>query len=196
MKNILVYASLFSALYSPISAYADTGIGEQKQKEELTQQAKLKMKAFASQLKTELLAAIQTGGLEAGVEVCHSKAPKIAQSLSTDNWTVARTSLKTRNLQNKPDQWESDSLALFDKNYKEGVKAADLVVSSLEEDRFRLMKAIPMDNVCLACHGSNIDPKLQKTIQKYYPEDRAIGFSMEDIRGAFTLQKDLSQNAE
>jgi hypothetical protein len=163
------------------------------EQEGLIGQAKLKVKQFSMQLKAELVAAIQSGGLEAGVEVCHTKAPQIAAGLSVDGWTVARTSLKTRNEKNTPDQWEADVLIQFDKRFKQGEKPATLVTTLSEEKRFRLMKAIPMNKVCLACHGRAVDPNLQKTIQEHYPNDTATGFSLEDIRGAFTLQKDLAE---
>lgn len=161
--------------------------------QELITQASLRVKQFSTQLKAELSAAIQSGGLNAGVEVCHSKAPKIAERLSTEGWSVARTSLKTRNQDNAPDQWETDTLRQFDARFHQGEKAENLITILSNKKHFRLMKAIPMDQVCLACHGSSIDPSLQKTIQKYYPNDGATGFSLKDIRGAFTLQKDLSE---
>ncbi len=161
--------------------------------QELIAQANLRVKQFSGQLKTELMAAIDFGGLNEGVEVCHSKAPNIADNLSTDGWILARTSLKTRNEKNKPDKWETDTLHQFNTRFKQGEEVADLVTIALDENRFRLMKAIPMDHLCLACHGSSIDASLQETIQKYYPDDNATGFTLEDLRGAFTLQKDLSE---
>ena len=161
--------------------------------EELLAQASFRVKQFSTELKAELIAAIQSGGLNAGVEVCHSKAPKIAERLSTQGWSVARTSLKTRNQENTPDQWETAMLKQFDARFQQGEKAENLVTILSDKNHFRFMKAIPMDQVCLACHGSSIDSNLQKTIQKYYPNDTATGFALEDIRGAFTLQKDLSE---
>lgn len=160
---------------------------------ELIAQASLRVKEFSTQLKAELVAAIQSGGLDAGVEVCHSKAPQIAERLSSERWSVARTSLKTRNQGNAPDQWEHETLKQFDARFKQGEVSANLVATLSDKKHFRFMKAIPMDQVCLACHGNSIDPSLLKTIQKYYPNDGATGFSLEDIRGAFTLQKDLSE---
>jgi hypothetical protein len=156
-------------------------------------QAKQKIKSFATELKAELVGAIKAGGLEAGVAVCHSKAPEIASRLSTDGWTVARTSLRTRNIKNAPDDWESNMLKQFDERFKQGEAASNLSAVLSTEDQFRLMKAIPMDQVCLACHGSSISPQLKSTLQKHYPNDTATGFSLEDIRGAFTLEKSVSE---
>ena len=125
--------------------------------------------------------------------MCHSRAPEIASTLSNDGWTVARTSLRTRNKENAADQWESDTLVDFDSRFKQGEDAAGLVAVLSDDQAFRFMKAIPMDKVCLACHGSTIDPKVLRSIQIHYPNDSATGFSIEDIRGAFTLEKDLSE---
>ena len=163
------------------------------EQQELIAQASIRVKQFSTELKTELISAIQSGGFEAGIDVCYSKAPKIAERLSTEGWSVARTSLKTRNQENKPDEWETDTLKQFDARFKQGEEAANLVTISSDKKHFRLMKAIPMDQVCLACHGSSIDSSLQQKIQQYYPNDNATGFTLEDIRGAFTLQKDLPQ---
>jgi hypothetical protein len=54
------------------------------------------------------------------------------------------------------------------------------------------MKAIPTGKVCLTCHGSNIKLNLRTRINELYPEDKAYGFEIGDIRGAFTIQIPLS----
>jgi hypothetical protein len=51
------------------------------------------------------------------------------------------------------------------------------------------MKAIPTGTMCLACHGSSVDEKTLKKINTLYPNDQAIGFSSEDLRGAFSITK-------
>jgi len=66
-----------------------------------------------------------------------------------------------------------------------------LAKSSYDEQSFRYMKAIQTGGLCLACHGSSVTPEVKKVIQHYYPEDKAIGFNVGDIRGAFTLIKQL-----
>jgi hypothetical protein len=88
--------------------------------QELITQANFRVKQFSTQLKAELMAAIQSAGLNAGIEVCQSEAPKIAERLSTEGWSVARTSLKTRNHQNTPNQWETNTLKQFDARFKQG----------------------------------------------------------------------------
>ncbi|MBK8909014.1 MAG: DUF3365 domain-containing protein [Rhodospirillales bacterium] len=53
---------------------------------------------------------------------------------------------------------------------------------------FRYMKAIPTAELCLACHGTEIDPAVSTTLKKHYPLDQATGFQAGDIRGAFYHQ--------
>jgi hypothetical protein len=65
------------------------------------------------------------------------------------------------------------------------------VVESNGEKTFRFMKAIPTGEVCLKCHGSDIDPKVKAKLQEAYPEDKATGYKLGDIRGAFTISQPM-----
>jgi len=163
------------------------------QQELLTSEAQHRIKQFAGQLKSALVTAIKEQGLAHAVNVCHERAPQIAQELSTDGWRVARTSLKTRNDVNKPDQWELETLKDFDRRFKGGTAASQLTASLTGPEQYRYMKAIPTDQVCLACHGSSVDADLSASINRMYPNDIAIGFTLEDIRGAFTLSKQINE---
>lgn len=171
-----------------ISAANSQQKDSQKSLEETADQ---KIKVFATELKHTLVAAIQKDGLLSAVEICRQKAPGIGESLSNDDWTVARTSSKIGNGSNQPDQWEKQVLIDFDKCYKSGEKATTLTASIMDKEQFRFMKAIPTGQVCLACHGSSVDTLLLKSINATYPEDHAVGFTVQDIRGAYTLTKKL-----
>lgn len=186
MRNLVFLILGFSFISSVYSQQNDA-------QKSLENTAKQKVKAFATELKSTLVAAIQKDGLHSAVKVCEQRAPEIAEKLSTDGWTVARTSLKNRNESNQPDKWEKQVLMDFDEQYKSGVKANALTTSLMDEDRFRFMKAIPTGQVCLACHGSSVAPSLLKSINALYPKDAAVGFTLEDIRGAFTVTKKIDK---
>lgn len=160
-----------------------------KQQIQLEREAKAKIKVFADTLKQTLVSAIQSGGFAEGVNVCKNQAPVIAESLSTDGWQVARTSLKVRNTDNQASNWEQETLKGFDAKFKKGVSPDSIDASLLTETSFRYMKAIPTGQICLSCHGPEIDKTLQQTITAQYPLDSATGFTLNDIRGAFTLHK-------
>jgi hypothetical protein len=160
-------------------------------------EAQALVKQFAGTLKGELKAALAEGGPEAAVGVCHERAPAIAESLSAQSgWSVGRTSLKTRNgALNSPDAWETKVLEAFEQRAAAGEPVGpmrfDEVVEVDGQKTYRFMKAIPTDQVCLACHGSDIPPEVAAAIDKAYPDDQARGFAIGDIRGAFTLSKPL-----
>jgi hypothetical protein len=67
-------------------------------------------------------------------------------------------------------------------------------VSELDGRRVvRFMKAIPMKEFCLRCHGdpAGMKPELKGTIAKLYPDDAAVGFKAGDLRGAFSVTRPL-----
>ena len=160
---------------------------------QLENEAKEKVNIFATTLKEALVSAIQTGGFENGVNICKEQAPQIAKKLSIDGWQVSRTSLKVRNTDNQASDWEVENLKRFDSLFKQGVPVATLEASQQTQDTFYYMKAIPTGQVCLACHGTSVDKTLQQTITAEYPEDAATGFTLNDIRGAFSLTKIITE---
>ncbi|PCI32745.1 MAG: hypothetical protein COB54_06515 [Alphaproteobacteria bacterium] len=179
------------ALTHPLYA-SETSPSNQDQR---VQEARGLIKNYAGQLKTTLVHAIKTDGAIAAIDVCARQAPEIALSLSEDSpWTIGRTSLKARNSGSAPDAWELTVMADFQKRLQAGEDIKTLDHQELTENGtvFRYMKAIPTGGLCLTCHGESIAPDLKHQILSFYPDDRATGFKAGDIRGAFTLQKDLS----
>lgn len=149
---------------------------------------------YATALKSALTEAMQTGGPAKAVAVCHTEAPAIAARLSEQHdLDIRRTSLKPRNAANAPDQWETTVLTEFEQRHAEGEPISSLTATTETQTddgpRMRLMKAIPTNELCLTCHGDNIDPELQSLIDKHYPDDQATGFKTGDIRGAFTVSE-------
>ncbi|WP_282109586.1 Tll0287-like domain-containing protein [Shewanella algicola] len=178
-------------LLASLSANAQS-LSEQQQ---LELEANQKIAEFSQALKGQLQAAIKQGGLPAGVSVCQSVAPSIAAQNSTDGWMLKRTSLKVRNSNNSPDAWELAQLNQFEQikaasDLKTPIVTSEYVAKG-DTTTFRYMKAIPTQELCLGCHGSNITPELSTLIKQAYPDDKAINFELGDIRGAFSLQKVL-----
>ena len=155
------------------------------------------VKNFATALQGELRAGLQAGGPANAIAVCKDKAPAIAKSeQQKSGWTdVGRTSLRLRNPANKPDAWELAVLNKFEQRKAAGEDPTKIEYSEIAEaggkKTFRYMKAIPTQEVCLACHGENIDKATAAKLAKLYPKDKARGFKVGDLRGAFTLSKDL-----
>ena len=148
---------------------------------------------FGATLKEALEQAIQNGGPVNGVSVCHDKAGVIATEFAQDkDVLIGRTSLKIRNPENAPDNWELAVLKQFEARKAQGEAMESLEYATLIEDdqgkkTFRYMKAIPTAGLCVKCHGETIDPEVEAKLKALYPNDRARGFKEGDLRGAFTL---------
>jgi len=147
---------------------------------------------FAGSLQGHLMEAMQEGGPTEGISVCRQVAPQIAEDISAETgWSVGRTSLKLRNPDNAPDEWERAVLEHFEARRAAGEPASELVyhetVQEDGEEVFRFMRAIPTGGLCLTCHGSELGGDIQHALERLYPEDQAVGYSEGDVRGAFTI---------
>ena len=61
--------------------------------------------------------------------------------------------------------------------------------SEIINGEFRYMQAIGMGEACTACHGQDIKPEVKTVIDQKYPYDEATGFTVGDLRGAFSLRR-------
>jgi hypothetical protein len=154
------------------------------------------IKSFAGDLKGELKKGMKQGGPIKAIQVCNTVAPQLAEAHSQmSGWRLARTSLKVRNTNNAPDDWEMAVLEDFESRKAAGEDPMKLLKAEVvEEDGrqvFRMMKAIPTAEVCTKCHGTDIAEPVAAKLDELYPEDKARGFKVGDLRGAFTLKKPL-----
>ncbi len=192
MKKIVTIALMCAAPVSMTLAETDL--------EQRATASKAVVKEFMGQLKGELGKAMKAGGPIQAIEVCNKVAPSIAQAQSEKHgWEVGRTSLKLRNPNNAPDEWETMVLKKFEERAAAGEKPAEMahfeVVEQNGAKAFRFMKAIgmpPLDKApCLKCHGENIDAKVAAKLDELYPNDQARGYKPGMIRGAFTITQPM-----
>jgi hypothetical protein len=153
---------------------------------------------LASGLMKELTTAMTDGGATAALAVCREKAPAIAAGVSKEKGlTVRRTALKVRNPANRPDAWETEVLKEFERRLAGGEDPASIEHAARVEaggkPAVRYMKAIPMKEFCLQCHGdpAGMKAEVQAAIAKLYPADGAVGFKAGDLRGAFSVTRPL-----
>ena len=160
---------------------------------QLKQQAIDIVKKFGGSLKPELIQAIQSGGPAHAISVCAEKAPAIARNLSNETgWIVKRVSLKARNSQSAiPDDWEKEVLKQFDQRQANGESASQMAYSEIVGNKFRFMKAQGVEAVCLSCHAAKIKPEVEAALKEKYPDDKALGYTLGQVRGAFSLTRDL-----
>ena len=158
----------------------------------LEEEARAVAGQFASQLKPRLQAALREGGPSHAIEICATQAPKIADALSTDTgWRVKRVSLKARNASRAiTDAWEKQVLEEFDRRRAAGEEPASLNYGEQVGGRYRYMQAQVVEPVCLTCHAETLSEPVRQTLEQYYPDDYATGYSLGQVRGAFSLSTD------
>ena len=141
---------------------------------------------------------IAKDGPASAVAVCNEKAPQMAKAASEQTgWAIRRVSLRNRNPKAVPDAWELAALKDFDQRAAAGESPATLekygVVASASGNEYRYMQALPVQAMCLACHGTAdaIPGDVADKLHTMYPADKAVGYSVGDIRGAITIRKAL-----
>jgi hypothetical protein len=182
------------AVWAPIEANAQTiaaiDLPDLAQRLERARDA---TRRYAQQLRIGLHEALKSGGPKAAVGACVSLGPDLdAQVSEQTGIEIGRTALRVRNPENTPDAWEQAGLATMAKRLAAGVDPArleiyEVTVSSEGQRLFRYLQPIMMREGCLACHGPNVSADVKAEIARSYPDDKAIGFIVGELRGAFTL---------
>lgn len=154
------------------------------------------IKEIATKLGDKVQSELKANGPVATIKVCKDIAPAAASEMSRKTGQrIVRVSQKVRNpLLGTPDAWEQKVLADFEKRLekeKPGALEFAEVVTEPQGKFMRFMKAIPVQGACLDCHGpaEAIDPAIKEMLKTEYPHDKATGYTLDQIRGAFSIKK-------
>ena len=151
---------------------------------------KLVASATFATLSGNLQKAMKEGGVSNAIEYCNLAALPLVDSLSQiHNANIRRTSLKVRNLKDKPTPQELVQLQAYGKQFKSGEKLKP-VVKEIDPNTVAFYAPIHMMPLCEKCHGEVGNTLLEKdyeAIQKYYPKDKAIGYVSGDFRGMWSI---------
>ena len=148
---------------------------------------------LAERLRSQLAAAIKSGGMVSALGLCQTISPDLVTSANDEfGFETGRTALRLRNPENAPAEWELKVLQQFPSQIATGTEPAKLefaeTVTTAEGDKlFRYIKPIMTADMCLGCHGTDVKPDVKAEIARYYPEDKAMGFKLGELRGAFSL---------
>jgi len=159
-------------------------------------------RGVATSVPPRLLAVLQEeiakSGPDGAIDVCRDKAPQLAREASEKTgWQIRRVSLKNRNPKAVPDAWEQAVLQDFDRRAAAGENPATLEKGEVVVDGgskvYRYMKALPVQPLCLNCHGAadNIRPATKAKLAERYPHDKGTGYAVGQIRGAMTIKRAL-----
>ena len=138
------------------------------------------------ELQQALSEAMRDGGPASALEVCSVQAPGLAGQVSTETGVdVRRVSERNRNPDNVPTAPQIAVLHHFQAN----PAVEDTVI--VEGDGPTYMRAIRVGvDLCLQCHGepASLAEDVKAKLAELYPQDKATGFGMGDLRGAFVAR--------
>ena len=189
------FTKIFTVIFLFITNFSYSDITETN-KSAILNDAKTLLKKTAKQYKSTLIQGLQHKNLKKALKYCNKE---VAQLVSKDNekgFAIKRVSSRPRNKNNYPNLYEKEILEKFNKLSLKDNKGLALEHSEIIKDKnnnkFVYIKAIRIKEVCLNCHGSNINDGLKKEIQKLYPDDKAINYKLNDIRGAFVMYRKIT----
>jgi len=165
----------------------------------LTAETKKSVLPLAPKVVAAMQEAVAEKGVAGAIPVCKEQAPAlIKEKRAETGWDIRRVSLKTRNAERgTPDLWEVRQLADFNIRAANGEKIDTMEKSEIVtidgKPVFRYMKALPVGDVCLKCHGpaDGLEAGLKAKLAESYPHDQATGYTKGQIRGALTVKRPL-----
>ncbi|GGG51270.1 Tll0287-like domain-containing protein [Bizionia arctica] len=136
-----------------------------------------------------LMKAIQEKGTLAAVEFCNIKAYPLTDSMSVAfKANIKRVSDKPRNPENQAHSKELQYIETF----KNVIASQQEPKPILEETDTEVTFYYPIttNSMCLQCHGTpnrELNNEAYKTIKALYPNDIAIGYGVNEVRGLWQV---------
>lgn len=134
---------------------------------------------------------IQTNGLLAAAKFCNSNALILTEEVNlrqVEGVSVKRISLKERSPANIPSQDEAETLSSMQTLHDEKKLPAYIIKEDLKAYKYYKPLVIKQD-ACLKCHGDlTTNPGLSAYFKENYPQDKATGYKMGDLRGAILVE--------
>ncbi|RIW18549.1 DUF3365 domain-containing protein [Algoriphagus lacus] len=145
------------------------------------------------QLITNLQKAIEDKGVPGAIEFCNVQALPILSDLSQKyKVEIRRTSNRYRNPADQPTEEEKPLLEAYEYNAEAGVKSDPNIQKFEGGEVFLYTKPIVIPNgMCLSCHGEpgkEINKETLEKLTKLYPNDRATGHKVGDLRGMWSVR--------
>lgn len=190
MKFLLIISSVYLCLISGCNI-SKNRIPEASLKEYAIQEGNLITTETQQLLGATLKSTIQQRGIPAALEYCNLNAYPLVDSIK-EKYTIKikRASLATRNPQDAPDLEEMKIIEGYLKDLKEG-KTPEIFVDIKQKEIIFAKPILLKDAVCLNCHGRvgrDITDENYRVIQALYPEDKATGHKMGDLRGIWSIK--------
>ena len=140
----------------------------------------------------QLKAAIESGGPEAALPVCQAAAIPLSQGVAEkfDGLTLKRVTDRLRNPANAPDKADLRALKHFRAAKGEPQLLAHLTTAA-DGRTLRYYQPLVVSETCLKCHGERdaMSEKLRGQLDQFYPDDKAHGYALGDLRGLIRVEQ-------
>lgn len=178
-KTLIVSLLLSTILFSKEVSQEIIDTGDKLSKELLTK------------LSSKLSHEIKNNSLLSAAKFCNSNALTLTEEVNlhqVQGISVKRISLKERNSANTPKADEAAALKSMQKMLNK--KELPEYIIEQEGKTYKYYKPLVIKKeVCLRCHGDiSSNPEISKFIKEAYPDDKAIGYKMGDLRGAILVE--------
>ncbi len=148
-------------------------------------------KQLIQKLGSNLKAHLKSGGPIEAAAFCATEAYPLTDELNSKLGkavNVKRISLKNRNPANAPQADEKVVLEALESLNNAGVMLPKMLIKAVDADTYKYYKPLRINKeVCLKCHGNIAKSEVGALIAKHYPEDKATGYKMGDLRGAIVV---------
>ncbi|WP_117880526.1 Tll0287-like domain-containing protein [Aureibaculum luteum] len=136
-----------------------------------------------------LMGVIQKNGTEHALEFCNTKAIPLTDSMAVaQKATIKRVSDKPRNPDNQANAEELGYIKTFKEQLAAGQQPEAIVKK--KNGKVHFYYPIATNQMCLQCHGTpneQIKPAVMTMIDKLYPEDKAKGYAINEVRGIWNV---------
>lgn len=155
--------------------------------EEVSAEMRARGAALIGELKRSLVGAVTKAmgqGLPAAIATCHTEAPALTAAVAREGATIGRATRKPRNPSNAATGWQADALSQFETVLAAGKPlAGQTFARRLPGGRTAYAEPLVIQELCVTCHGAMLAPEVHVEIAARYPDDRAIGYAVGDLRG-------------
>lgn len=141
-------------------------------------------------LAKNLVSAINTMGTDKALEFCNIEAIPLTDSMSVKlDAKIKRVSDKYRNPENAANEMELEYM----KQAKSEIEKNGTAKPMIFEDGGKVIGYYPIvtNALCLQCHGhleTDIDEATRTAINNKYPQDKAIAYSLNELRGIWVIE--------
>lgn len=138
-----------------------------------------------------LLGAINSKGTEHALAFCNQRAYPLTDSMAVElDAPIKRVSDKARNPKNQA----NDSELAYIQQAHELIEKGEKVKPMLAQENGKTLGYYPImtNKMCMQCHGQEeqIKPATLAKIKRLYPEDKAVNYSVNKLRGIWVIELD------